>query len=53
MYCSDHKCAHVVAASAEDWPDDVRLSDLEGRFTCTVCRKKGANISPDWQSQKR
>jgi hypothetical protein len=26
IYCADHKCSHVVAASAEEWPDDVRLS---------------------------
>jgi hypothetical protein len=47
MYCSDHKCSPRVAASAEDSPDDVRLSDLEGLFTCTVCGKKGADIRPD------
>jgi hypothetical protein len=37
IYCADHKCSHVVAVSVEDWPDDIRLSDLEGRFTCSVC----------------
>jgi len=30
IYCADHKCAHVVTASVEEWPDDVRLSDVEG-----------------------
>jgi hypothetical protein len=50
VYCADHHCSHVVAVSAEEWPDDVRLSDLEGRFTCSVCGHRGAHIRPDWQS---
>jgi hypothetical protein len=29
VYCSDYKCSHSVAISADRWPDDVRLSDLE------------------------
>jgi hypothetical protein len=33
IYCSDHHCSHVVAVSVDDWPDDIRLSDLESRFT--------------------
>jgi hypothetical protein len=32
VFCSDYKCAHSVTISAEDWPDDVRLSDLEPQF---------------------
>jgi hypothetical protein len=50
VYCADHHCSHVVAVSAEEWPDDVRFSDLEGRFTCSVCGHRGADIRPDWQS---
>jgi hypothetical protein len=50
IYCADHKCSHVVAVSVEDWPDDIRLSDLEGRFTCSVCGHRCADIRPDWQS---
>src|SRR5438270_1284045 len=29
--------------SADRWPDDVRLSDLEPLFTCTACGLKGAD----------
>jgi transcription elongation factor Elf1 len=29
---------------------DIRLSDLEGRFTCSVCGHHCADIRPDWQS---
>jgi hypothetical protein len=50
IYCADHKCSHVVAVSVEDWPDDIRLSDLEGRFTCSVCGHRCADIRPDRQS---
>jgi hypothetical protein len=48
IYCADHKCAHVVTASVEEWPDDVRLSDVEGRYVCSVCGRRGADIRPDW-----
>ena len=37
IYCSDYKCSHSIAISADQWPDDVRLSDIEDRFTCTAC----------------
>jgi hypothetical protein len=48
IYCADRKCAHVVTASVEEWPDDVRLSDVEGRYVCSVCGRRGADIRPDW-----
>jgi hypothetical protein len=47
VYCADHHCSHVVAVSAEERTDDVRLSDLEGRFTCSVRGHRGADIRPD------
>jgi hypothetical protein len=36
IYCSDFHCSHWVAISGGLWPDDVRLSDLEPRFTCAI-----------------
>ena len=32
------------------WPDDVRLSDIEDRFVCTACGKRGADVrgDPNW-----
>jgi len=45
--CSDYRCSHYVTASADPWPDDVRLSDLERRFVCTACGRRGADIRPD------
>jgi hypothetical protein len=32
IYCSDYRCSHSIAISADPWPDQVRLSDLEPRF---------------------
>jgi hypothetical protein len=48
IYCSDYRCSHHIAISADRWPDDVRLSDLEPRFICSVCGKRGADVRPDF-----
>jgi hypothetical protein len=32
--------------------DDVRLSDLEPRFICSACGKRGADIRPDFDWDK-
>jgi hypothetical protein len=32
VYCSDYHRSHWVI-SADQWPDDVRLSDIEAKFT--------------------
>ena len=42
--CSDYYCSRSTAISAYQWPDDVRLSDVEPRFTCQACGKRGADI---------
>jgi hypothetical protein len=36
--------------NGDRWPDDIRLSDIEDRFICTACGKRGADIrgDPDW-----
>ena len=31
VYCANYKCSHSVTISADKWPDDVRLSDIEDR----------------------
>jgi hypothetical protein len=49
-YCSDYRCSHSIAMSADRWPDNVRLSDIEPRFTCQACGKRGADVRPDWDS---
>jgi hypothetical protein len=53
IYCSDYKCSHYIAISGDNWSDDVRLSDIEPRFVCTACGKRGADLRPnfDWDRQ--
>ena len=46
VYCSDFKCSHSVVVDAGLWGDDVRLSDLEPRFTCKACGRRGADVRP-------
>src|SRR5438034_593591 len=46
VYCSDYRCSHSIAIPADGWPDDVRLSDIEPRFVCKACGKRGADVRP-------
>jgi hypothetical protein len=52
IYCSDYRCSHSIAISGDQWHDDVRLSDLEPRFVCSACGKRGADIRPDFHRDK-
>jgi hypothetical protein len=53
IYCSDYKCSHNVEISADQWPDHVRLSDLEPLFTCEACGPKGAEVRADFNWQRK
>jgi hypothetical protein len=33
IYCSDYHCSDWTAINGDPWPDHVRPSDLEPRFT--------------------
>jgi len=46
VYSAHYKCANSIVVDASGWGDDVRLSDLEPRFTCQVCGHRGADIRP-------
>ncbi len=46
VYCGDYKCAHSVVSDSARWSDDVRLSDLEPKFTCQTCGHRGADVRP-------
>jgi hypothetical protein len=48
VYCADYHCSHSTAFSGDRWADDVRLSDLEPRFTCQSCGQRGADIRPNF-----
>ena len=50
VFCEDYRCRHNVklAPAVDDqWPDDLRLSDLEPRFVCKSCGRRGAIIRSD------
>jgi hypothetical protein len=49
VYCADYRCSHSVAISADAWSDDVRLSDLEPRFTCKACGHRGGDVRPTFE----
>jgi hypothetical protein len=35
VYCADYRGSHSIAVSADRWPEEVQLSDIEPRLTCT------------------
>jgi len=49
VYCADYRCSRSGAISADLWPDQVRLSDIEPQFVCQVCGKRGADVRPHFQ----
>ena len=53
VYCSDYRCSHSMAISGDCWPDEMRLSDIEPRFTCSACGKRGADVRPDFNWNKQ
>jgi len=52
VYCSDYHCSHWTTISADRWPDDVRLSDLEPLFVCQACGTRPAELRPDFDWNK-
>lgn len=53
IYCADYHCSHSTAISRDRWPSHIRLSDLESRFVCKACGKRGADIRPDFDWDKQ
>src|SRR3982751_4959420 len=52
VYCSDYHCSHGGRISADRWPDDVRLSDLEPLFVCHACGTRPADLRPNFHWEK-
>lgn len=44
IYCND--CGHSGTMSADQWRDDMRLSDIEVRLVCRACGRRGAQVRP-------
>jgi hypothetical protein len=53
VYCQDYKCSHSQPLNADQWPDDLRLSDIEQQFVCKACGKRGADVRPDFTRAQR
>jgi hypothetical protein len=53
VYCADYRCSHLIAINGYPWPDGLRLSDIEDRFTCTACGLRGADVRPDFNFSKQ
>jgi hypothetical protein len=53
IYCSDYHCSHSIEISADRWPDDVRLSDIETRSACGACGQRGADVRPNFAPVRR
>ncbi|MCP3444208.1 hypothetical protein NLM32_24560 [Bradyrhizobium sp. CCGUVB14] len=49
IYCC---CGHHIALSADRWPDEVRLSDVEPRLICTACGRRCPDVRPDFDLGK-
>jgi hypothetical protein len=46
IYCADYKCSHWIRIRADQWSADVRLSDLDDRFTCTASVRSVLLVGP-------
>ncbi len=53
IYCADYHCSHWTKTSGDQWSDDVRLSDIEERFICSACGKRGADVRADFDWDKK
>ncbi|MHC4040612.1 hypothetical protein RAD10_03145 [Bradyrhizobium sp. 23AC] len=45
VYCH---CGHHTALEADQWSDELRLSDVESRFVCLNCGSRDADVRPDF-----
>ena len=53
VYCADNRCSHSVVISGDQWAHEVRLSDIEAGFVRTTCGKRGADVRPDFNWNRR
>ena len=53
IYCRDYRCSQWTRLDADRWSDGVRLSDVETRLVCTACGKRGADVRPDFNWNRK
>lgn len=52
VFCADYRCSHSTTLDGDRWADDVRLSDIEPRFVCKACGKRGVDVRPHFQAAR-
>jgi hypothetical protein len=53
IYCSDYTRSHSTAIGADQWADEVRLSDIEQQFVCKACGNRGADVRPGFSPTQK
>jgi hypothetical protein len=53
VYCANYCCSRSIAISGDQRADEVRLSDIESRFVCRACGKRGADVRPDFNWNRK
>jgi hypothetical protein len=51
IYCTE--CSHWITISGDQWPDGLRLSDIEDQFVCSACGNRGADVRPNFDWDKK
>jgi hypothetical protein len=52
IYCVV-RCSRHIEVNADDWPENVRLSDVSSRASPVhACGKKGADVRPKFSQAK-
>jgi hypothetical protein len=50
IHCSENRCGQWTRLGrnvCDQWDDDVNLIDIESKFVCQACGRRGAAIRPD------
>ena len=53
VFCRDYRCRHAIRMDPDCWPNHLRLSDIEERFVCQACGKRGADVRPDFHASSK
>ncbi len=49
--CLNHSCRHELIFSADEYPDDTKLSWFRSRMVCSKCGGKRIDVRPNWKER--